>query len=116
VRGTAQHLAVNSDTQFHDNFSGIAKQAGFLAVILNHPDQSFPCKSCYFLNCTLLELYGLSFSLMFEESGLTSSQIFLSLPIYRHLPANHCFVYLTKLFMTTVNETQLQKPREKVRI
>lgn len=82
-------LAVNSDMQFHDNLCGIAKQTGFLAAILSHPDQSFPCKSCSFSNCTLLELYSLSFSLMFEESGLSTSQIFIPLPIYRHLPANH---------------------------
>lgn len=50
-----------------------------------------------FLNCTLLELWSLSFSLMFEESGLSTSQIFISLPIYRHLPSNHCVVYPTKL-------------------
>lgn len=91
------HLAVNSDMQFHDSLSGIAKQTGFLAVILSHPDQSYPCKSCSFLNCTLLELYSLSFSLSFEESGLSTTQIFISLPVYRYLPANHCFVYSTKL-------------------
>lgn len=91
------HTALNSDMQFHDNLSGIAKQTGFLAAIVSHPYQSFPCKSCSFLNCTFLELYSLSFSLMFEENELSTSQIFISLPIYRHLQANHCFVYPTKL-------------------
>lgn len=59
-----------------------------------------------FLNCSLLELYSLSFSLMFEERGLRTFQIFISLPIY--------IIYqrITDLstlqnFMTTVSEIQL---------
>lgn len=104
--GSYRHLAVSSAVQFHDNLSEIAKQTGFLAVILSHPDQSFPCKSCSFLNCSLLELYSLSFSLMFEERGLRTSQIFISLPIY--IIYQQIIVLSTlQNFMTTVSEIQL---------
>lgn len=94
--------------------SGIAKQTGFLAVILSHPYQSTPCKSSS-LNCTLLELYPLSFSLMFKESELSTAQIFIS-SLYTAIYQQITVLSTLQNLMTNMNETQLQEPEEKVRI